>query len=102
MGLYTTKELVQQVREQISEANDTRVSESQILSALNRGYDDSWDIMSRLYADPIIKFFEANPDSDGKIALPDDVFEDRVVLVEYYLQNTSQGFRTKITETDNY
>lgn len=103
MGLYTTKELVQQVREQISEANDTRISTSQILSALNRAYDDSWDIMSRLYPDPIIEFFDIYPDAEGKIALPDNVFEDRIVLVEYAINGTTtEGFRTKITETDNY
>jgi hypothetical protein len=101
MSLYTVRELLQQIREQISEANDTRVTNSQILSALNRGYDDSFDIMGRLYPDPIIKFIETFPDAEGKIAIPDNVFEDRIMLVEYYLQNQAEGYRTKINETDN-
>lgn len=99
--LYSTRDLMSQVRSQISEQNDSRVSNTQILNSLNRGYDNAFDIMAQLYPEPIISFFEVNPDSEGKITIPDGVFEDRILLVEYYLQNSTNGYRTKISETDN-
>ena len=99
--LYTTRELAQQVRENISEANDTRVSNSQILSALNRAYDEAWDMMGRLYPDPVINYYETNANADGVITLREDIFENRVILVEFYQQKSADGYRTKITQSDN-
>lgn len=97
---YTCRELVQSVREQVVEANNTRVSTSQILRAINRGYDDALDMLAKQYPDPLIKFFEAYPDENGQIEIPEDAFQDRVKSVEYY---TSGGgdYRARIQETDD-
>lgn len=99
--LATTRNLVDQVKFQISESNDTRVSPNQILAALNRGYVDAQDILSKLYPEPLISFYEVNADENGTITLREDIFSDFVILVEYYLQDSANGYRTKITQSDN-
>ena len=97
---YTTRALVDQIKQQISEENGTRVSNNQILSALNRGNDDAFDIMARLYPDPLVEYFETTPDAQGYIDIPETVFEDRVMLVEYYINGAAQG-RVELRETDD-
>ena len=97
---YTVRELIQSVREQVSEANGTRVSTNQILKAINRAYDASIDMMSRLYPDPLITYFETYPNEDGQIAIPEDAFQDRIIAVEYYT-NGGDNYRTRIQETDD-
>lgn len=88
------------MREQVAEANATRVSTSQILKAVNRGYDDAIDILAQQYSDPLISYFEAYPDSDGRITIPEDCFQDRVEAVEYY-PNGGDNYRSRIQETDD-
>ena len=97
---YTTRALVDQIRQQINEDNGVRVSNNQILSALNRGNDDAFDIMARLYPDPLVEYFETTPDTNGYIDIPETVFEDRIMLVEYYVNGAAQG-RVEIRETDD-
>lgn len=102
--IYTTRDLMSQVRNQCSEINEERLSNIQILEALNRAYDDAFDIMGRLYPDPIIKYIETYPDENGIITIPDNVWEDRIMLVEFYQNGASastDGYRTKVAETDN-
>jgi len=102
--IYTTRDLMSQVRNQCSEINEERLSNVQILEALNRAYDDAFDIMGRLYPDPIIKYIETYPDENGIITIPDNVWEDRIMLVEFYMNGASaatDGYRTKVGETDN-
>lgn len=96
---FTTRKLVDAVRQQIMESNATRVSTDQILQAINRGFDDAVDMLARLYPDPMISYYEAYPDSDGRIELPEDAFQDRVLEVEYY--PSSGNYRTRVTETDD-
>ena len=97
---YTCRELVQSVREQVVEANNTRVSTSQILRAINRGYDDALDMLAKQYPDPLISFFEVCPDENGQIDIPEDAFQDRVESVEYYTRG-SGDYRSRIRETDD-
>ena len=96
---YTTRDLVEQIRQQVAEVNGTRVSNKQILSALGRANDDAFDVMARLYPDPIIEYYETTPDASGYIDIPETVFEDRILLVEYYI-DSGKG-RVELRESDD-
>jgi hypothetical protein len=97
---YTTRELIESVREQVAEANNTRVSTSQIRKAINRGYDSANDMLAKQYADPLLAYIEAYPDSEGQITIPEDAFQDRVESVEFY-PNGADNYRSRIQETDD-
>ena len=83
--MITTSELVRQVRAQIQEANEKGpITDEVILDALNRGLDYGWDILARNYKSPILKQSgEVLTDSEGRYVLPEDMFEDRILKVEY-------------------
>lgn len=85
--LYTTDDLISQVRSLIDEENRDSVSDTQdILPALNRGLDYGANILSRKYTDP----FLANQDvqlsgQDNTYPIPEDCFEDKVLKVTILL-----------------
>lgn len=97
---FTTRQLVRAVRQQVMEANKTRVSTSQVLEALNRGFDDAIDILAQQYPDPLLAYTEAVPDTNGQIVIPEDCFQDRVEAVEYY-PSGAEGYRVRVQETDD-
>ena len=97
---FTTRQLIESVRQQVMEANSTRVSTDQILSAINRGYDDANDMLCRLYPDPLIDYYEAYPDENGQVEIIETAFQDRVQEVEFY-PNGGDNYRSRIPETDD-
>lgn len=80
--MFTTDDLLSQVRDQLQETNTTTVSDATILRALNRGNSYAWDIYARHYPEPLIVRESVTVDSDGIFQIPDDAFEQRLQKVE--------------------
>jgi len=80
--LFTTDDLVSQVREQIQETNTTTISDQTILNAINRGNSFAWDIYARHYPDPLIVREQVTLDANGAFPIPDSAFEQRLQKVE--------------------
>ena len=81
--MFTTDDLVSQVRDQLQETNTVPISDTIILSALNRGNSYAWDIYARHYPEPLIVRSEnLTVGSDGTFQIPDDAFEQRIQKVE--------------------
>ena len=81
--MFTTDDLVTQVREQLQETNTTTVSSTTILNALNRGNSYAWDIYARHYPEPLIKRTPVTiAYTTGTFDIPDDAFEQRLQKVE--------------------
>jgi hypothetical protein len=96
--MFTTDDLILQVRDQIQETNTTPISDTTILNALNRGNSYAWDIYSRHYPEPLIVRTTATLNADGKtFDIPNDAFEQRLQKVEL-----SQGGISYSIERMNY
>ena len=89
--MITTAELVRQVRSQIQETNvKGAVTPETVLDALNRGLDFGWDVLARNYAAPVLaRSEEYTLDSDGRLELPDGMFEDRILKLDLELSGTT-------------
>ena len=83
MLLFTVNDLVSQVRDQLQEENTGTVSDSTILSALNRGNSYAWDIYARHYPDPLIVHSSVTLNSAKTgFQIPSDAFEQRIQKVD--------------------
>jgi hypothetical protein len=80
--MFTTDDLLSQVRDQLQETNTATVSDTTILNALNRGNSFAWNIYARHYPDPLVVRQQVTLDSDGTFKIPDDAFEQRLQKVE--------------------
>ena len=80
--MFTTDDLLDQVRDQLQETNTTTVSDTTILNALNRGNSYAWDIYARHYPEPLVVRSSVTFDSLGTFSIPDDAFEQRLQKVE--------------------
>ncbi len=89
--MITTAELVRQVRSQIQETNEKgSVTPETVLDALNRGLDFGWDVLARNYAAPVLaRSEEYTLDSEGRLELPDGMFEDRLLKLDLELGGTT-------------
>lgn len=96
--LYTTQNLIDEVRNQVDEQNRDSVStESDILPSLNRAQDYAFDILSRKYEEPILAYTTLNL-VGGTIEydIPENVFEDKIQKMEVIVpssSNTQATFR---------
>ncbi len=103
---YTVDNIVEEIRYQIDEQNRDSVStEFDILPTINRAQDFSWDILSRKYPDPILKYeiLDLNG-TDQEYNIAEDAFEDRVEKIEIQipssLTNTSYRELQRISYRD--
>jgi len=85
--MFTTDDLINQVRDQLQETNETTVSDSNILQALNRGNSYAWDIYARHYPEPLMVRKEITVDADGTFQIPEDAFEQRLQKCELMQSN---------------
>lgn len=89
--LYTSADLISEVRSLIDESNQDSVSDTNdILPALNRGLDYATSLLATSYPDPFITNstidFEAN---ETEYDIPEDCFEDRILKIEIALDDGS-------------
>lgn len=82
--LYTTQNLIDEVRSQIDEANADSITDGEdILPSLNRAQDYAMDIIARKYPDAILAYQTLVLASNvAEYDIPDNVFEDRVERIE--------------------
>lgn len=93
--LYTTQNLVDEVRSLLDELNGESVDTvKDILPSLNRAQDFAFDVYTRVYPEPILMPLENDPTTglgpgitvnggQNDYTIPDTIFEDRVLKVEF-------------------
>lgn len=96
--LYTVQDIVDQVRNQTDEQNRDSVStENDILPSINRAQDFAFDILARVYEEPILAYRTLDLSSGAiEYDIPEDVFEDRIQKMEVAMptaNGTLQSFR---------
>ena len=94
MRSITTRSIISQIRSLLDENNEAEISDSiDLLPALNRGYDDSMDIIARKYPDAMIQPLTV-PIVPGQALydIPVDAFQQRIEKVEAFVN----GFYTEI------
>lgn len=79
--MYTVSDMMATIRSKLQEHNNTKVSDDEILYALNAGQDFAFDIIARRYPDSIAKIQTATLNSDNTITIPEDAFEQRLTRV---------------------
>lgn len=91
--LYTVDNLVEEVRSLTDEQNlDSVDTEADILPALNRAQDVAFDIYARKYPEPILTNAPlALIGGQQEYAIPEDVFEDRILKIEIFVPSGSAG-----------
>lgn len=90
--LYTTDNLVSEVRSLLDEQNvDSVDTNLDILPALNRGQDYAFDILARKYPEPILTHAPfALTNNQNEYEIPHDVWEDRVLKLEMQVSAGAQ------------
>lgn len=96
--LYTVTNLVDEVRSLLDEQNvDSVNTENDILPSLNRAQDFAFDIYARVYPEPILRNTTLDVLADtADYDVPEDVFEDRILKVEFAIpagSNVGRSFR---------
>lgn len=89
--LYTVDNLVDEVRSLIDEQNvDSVDTDRDILPSLNRAQDFAFDIYARRYPEPILKPAAlAMVGDQADYPIPDEVFEDRILKVEFGIPSSA-------------
>lgn len=89
--LYTTDNLVSQVRSMLDELNrDSVDTDTDILPALNRGQVYAFDILTRRYPEPILAYETLTMvGSQEEYDIPKTVFEDRIQKLEVIIPSGS-------------
>jgi hypothetical protein len=88
--LYTTQNLVDEVRSLLDEQNADSVDTTlDILPSLNRAQDFAFDVYARVYPEPILQPVDF-PITGGvaDYAIPEDVFEDRILKIEFQVNGS--------------
>ena len=93
--LYTTTNLVSEIRSQIDEVNQDSVDDDRdIFPAINRGLDYAGSLLARRYPDPFIRTGSIDTVSGTQdYTLPEDCFEDRILKVEVSTNGSFQELR---------
>ena len=94
MRSNTTRNILAQIRSLLDENNEAEISdELDLLPALNRGFDDALDILSRKYPDSLIAPLTV-PIVPGQTLydIPNDAYQERLEKVEAFVN----GFYTEI------
>ena len=103
--VYTTSQLVLEVRDQLNEYNIDSITDEAILRVLSRAKDSATTILAKTYPDQIVEVMD--PITASNIVLPEGLHEERINKVEYlyssnYLHDVeriSYRDRTKYTTT---
>lgn len=100
--LYTTSNLVDEVRALSDEANQDSLSTNlDILPSLNRAQDYAFDIYARRYPEPILAYSTLTLSSaNQEYDIPEYVFEDRVLKIEVQTNNGTFREVTQISYMD--
>ena len=85
----TVDDLLAELRSMIDEENEEALdNDRDLLPALNRAQSYAYNILSRRYPDPILKYDSLDlVDSAQEYTIPEDAFEDRIIKVEIEVDN---------------
>lgn len=94
--LYTTTNLVQEIRAQLDEENTDSVdTDRDILPTLNRAQDYAADILANKYPEPLLAYSTLTLVGDqAEYDIPEDVFEDRIQKIEIRVPSGSGNAAT--------
>jgi hypothetical protein len=95
--MYTVSDLISIIRNKLQESNTTKVSDAEILYALNQGQDFAFDIIARRYPDSIAVSQAATLNSDNTITIPEGAFEQRLTRV---YRNNADNYTTPLERVD--
>lgn len=95
--MYTVTDMMNILRNKLQESNTTKISDSEILYALNQGQDFAFDIIARRYPDSIAVAATATLNSDNTITIPEGAFEQRLTRV---YRNNSDDYTTPLERVD--
>lgn len=95
--MYTVSDMIAILRNKLQESNTTKVSDSEILYALNQGQDFAFDIIARRYPDSIAVAQAATLNSDNTITIPEGAFEQRLTRV---YRNDADSYTTPLERVD--
>jgi len=97
----TTDDLIMAVRSKLDEDNTAHISnERDIIPSLNRALDYTTSIMSLKYESPLLTSVEVP--YNKVLKLPEDIYEDRVVQIEFLDSYVTPINRISITEISKY
>jgi hypothetical protein len=95
--MYTVSDMINIIRNKLQESNTTKVSDAEILYALNQGQDFAFDIIARRYPDSIAVSETATLNSDNTITVPEGAFEQRLTRV---YRNDSDDYTSPLERVD--
>jgi hypothetical protein len=95
--MYTVSDMMRRLRSKLQEHNSTKVTDENILDALNQGQDFCFDIIARRYPDSIAVTEAATLNSDNTITIPEGAFEQRLTQV---YRNDSDTYTTPLERVD--
>ena len=79
-------DIINEVRSLIDEYNVNQVDDLvDILPSLNRAQEKGVKIISRVYPDPILQYIELTNVSTREFVLPEEIWEDKVVRMEWII-----------------
>lgn len=89
----TVTDLISELRSQTDESNEIAIDDDRdILPALNRAQQYTWNILARRYPDPIVTYTTITfVSGQQEYDLPEDCFEDRVEKIEI-VTNVPAGY----------
>lgn len=90
--LYTTSNIVAEIRAQIDESNVDAVDDTRdIFPSMNRALDYASSVLAKRYPDPFIRALSLPVEAgEQEVELPEDCFEDRILKLEV---NTGGSFQ---------
>ena len=99
----TTNDLMRMLRSKLQEANSAKISDQEILDALNIAQDECFNLVARRYPDALAAVVDLTVDSDGVFTLPEDAFEQRFTRV-YRTRNDNsvELIRVNYREKDKF
>jgi hypothetical protein len=102
--MYVVSDMIAMIRNKLQEHNSKKITDTEILYALNQGQDFAFDIIARRYPDSIAVIADAVLNSDYTITIPEDAFEQRLTRV-YRVNDgeyTTPMERVDYREADDY
>lgn len=87
--MQTTNDLMRILRSKLQESNSSKVSDQELLDALNVAQDECFNLVARRYPDSLAANIDLTVDSDGIFTIPEDAFEQRLTRVYRVRSNIS-------------
>jgi hypothetical protein len=88
-------DIINEVRALCDEYDTDQLPDTDIYASLNRGMEKSTKILSRVYPDPIMQYIEISLPSTREIDLPENIWGDKIIRMEWYDPNNARVIPTE-------